>query len=123
PEARKLAVSKNINVNSSHEHDYGWDQIWALPLREGQGPTKLPLDLHPGRASCMVQIKSSRGLTKAPSKDSVVATISDIKLSTWLELCRYPGPSFFLVFDYPEDAGGDVPDRAYLIHVDEGWIA
>lgn len=119
--AQSLAESAGIVVNRADKDKHGWDQLWELQRSDEVAPAVLPLDLRPARATCKVQVKSGVGLTKKPLKNGRAGVWYDVKLSNWIELCMFPGPAFFIVFDF-EDDRTPVPRRGFLVHVDELWM-
>jgi len=92
-------------------HDVnGWDFLLVLPRPGANVAPPSPLDLDPPDMSCLVQVKATRDATK-PIK---------VKLSNWQRLATTPLPAFFLVM---EVSATNKPQRAFLVHVGEEWIA
>lgn len=107
---RQWAHEVDIVLNKSAEQDAtGWDFILEWPL-EQEARSITPLDLAPSPLRCVIQVKSTdRNIRSWP-----------VKLSNWLYLIRNPQPAFFLVLEFLKKSQCQ---NAYLIHVDERYIA
>jgi hypothetical protein len=92
-------------------HDVkGWDSLLVLPKDVADAAPTSPLDLEPPELTCLVQVKATRNASKSIG----------VKLSNWKHVATSPLPAFFFVLEV--DAAGK-PNRAFLVHVGEAWIA
>lgn len=99
---------KNFTVNKSEFDHEGWDFIVQLPFPKIE--SDLPLDRRTSRIECLIQVK---GIETPQTRIS-------IKLSNWEKLVISSLPTFFLVMDYGKH---NDPQKAFLVHVNERWIA
>lgn len=96
-----------ITANPSTKDKEGWDYILQLPYSSYN--LEIPLDLRPSRIECWIQVK---GIGAKRNRES-------ISLSNWQKFVDSPLPAFFLIIDYGKE---DIPQNAFLVHVDERWM-
>jgi hypothetical protein len=100
-----------IVSNESVDQDAtGWDFILEWPIEHETSSFVTPLDLAPSPLRCIIQVKAT---------DKKINSWQ-IKLSNWLYLVRNPLPAFFLVLEFFHQGQCQ---HAYLVHVDETYIA
>lgn len=88
-----------IVATKPDEDRHGWDLFLELPQQgSGSGPT------------CFVQVKATDGKRGGCA----------VRLDNWQRHIQSPWPCFFVVLEY---AGRVEPQRLYVIHVGEAWIA
>lgn len=107
---RLWCSQRGITVNKADQDKAGWDFLLEFPLTDSELPIALPLDKAPYPLRCFVQVKST---DKRPGKWQV-------KLDNWVRLVRNPVPTFFLILEFD---GKDDCQEAYLVHVDEQYMA
>jgi hypothetical protein len=107
---RLWGSQRDITVNKAEEDKAGWDFLLEFPLTDSELPIALPLDKAPYPLRCFVQVKSSDNRSGK----------WQVKLDNWVRLIRNPLPTFFLVLEFDEQ---DSCQQAYLVHVDEHYIA
>lgn len=91
-----------ITANKAEIDRHGWDLFFEIGNRFD---VTAALGLHESDYECKVQVKATdRGVVSLP-----------IELSNLRSMATTTLPSFYLLIDY---AGGDSPDSAYLLHVD-----
>lgn len=83
----------------------GWDYLIEFPARERRAVSSL----HDPDLQCRVQVKSS------DHRKGYV----DIALSNVHRLATAPLPAFFLIIEFDQN---EVPQRAFLVHVDQDLI-
>ncbi|MBI5301481.1 MAG: hypothetical protein HY868_05035 [Chloroflexi bacterium] len=102
------AAQMTITANASNSDREGWDFLLQFP------PTLpvagVPLDLRATRIECFVQVK---GIETTRQRKSIT-------LSNWEKLVGSPLPAFFLIIEFGKE---NDPQHAYLVHVNEEWIA
>jgi len=101
------AAQAGMTANPSFHDERGWDVILQLP-HDGDTANQGPLDRAPPEISCMIQIKTTMGVTHAVP----------IAISNWQRMCKEPIPWFVLAVHLDEDLQ---PTSAYLVHIDERW--
>lgn len=108
---RQWAHEVGIVLNKSADQDAtGWDFILEWPLEHETLSPEAPIDLAPSPLRCIIQVKAT---------DRKISSWS-VKLSNWLYLIRNPLPAFFLVVEFIHRSQCQ---NAYLVHVDEVYIA
>ncbi len=106
---KNWAAQVSITANNSTSDREGWDFLLQFPP---EPPTPgVPLDLRTTRIECFVQVKGIGTSTRQRKS---------VELSNWDKLVGSPLPAFFLVVEFGTE---EVPQNAYLIHVNEEWIA
>jgi hypothetical protein len=98
-----------IIENKADEDLAGWDYLIEFPLPASSKPRQIPLDKEPFPLRCFLQVKAS---DDRPGERQV-------KLDNWLRLVKNPLPCFFLFLEFNNR---DVCQRAFLVHIDKGYI-
>lgn len=98
-------ANEGIVANSSVIDACGWDFLLELPFPPG----KTRRDIHAADINCKVQVKATDGKSKKWS----------IGLANLKNLATSPFPVFFAFLEFDHQA---TPRRAFLVHLDQGWI-
>ena len=106
----KWAYEVGYVLNASGDDRAGWDGVMESPPEAAADAERRlgHADTFPFRAR--IQVKAT---------DKAEGRISKVLLSNWVRLVEAPDPAFLLVL---EMGGKDVPQAAYLVHVDEAVV-
>lgn len=100
----------DFTISRPGEDEQGWDF-----LLEADPPN---LDANPLRASYDKRSFPAKFWIKVKTTDDKTGSWQ-VKLDNWERLVKTPYPAFFLICEFD---GAEVCQRAYLVHVDEGYI-
>jgi len=95
-------------ANKAEQDLAGWDYLVEFPIDVNK--SNRPLDKESFPLRCFLQVKATDSSPGA----------WDVKLDNWLRLVKNPLPCFFLVLEFD---GSPICQRAYLIHVNQEYIA
>lgn len=97
-----------FSCNKSLDNDkFGWDFLVEFASEYSDN---LPVDSQLPPIECKVQVKATQGYGQRVQ----------IKVSALYRLVKYSNPAFICFIEY---GFGHVPERAYLVHVDQNIIA